>query len=405
MHILFILPQIEKGGGQVIQAIGLAQYFKSRKHNITIISDRSKLISRDSLEYIKSLDIQFIRNKSYNYIFFLRYLSLFLKTFNLIHSRQFDIIQIFEPHLSGLIGIFFKRIYKIPIIIRMGAKYIEYYKFKFRKSKFKFKNIFVLGIFGVFLKLIERITIRNSNYIIANCEFIKNNILNKNYLRNLDKIQVIPSGIKIDRNENIKDIQRNIDINFKYILYIGRIEKYKGIDILLDAFEHILNNNDSIKLILIGSTEINKLYYKDLKNKIKLKGLTKKIIFKGTISHSIIFKYLKRSEMLIVPSLKGKYKIEEGLPNVILEAFKMNCPVIASNVGGIHEIIKNNKTGLIYNPSDAKDLYKKIVFLLKNDNLKKKIIKKAKEYLIKERDLKKSSEKYLKLYEKLIKNR
>ena len=242
---------------------------------------------------------------------------------------------------------------------------------------------------------------RNQSFNKNNCQFIKKYILSKGYIQNHKKVRVIPSGVslnyyKSDGIQNKEKIREN-----RYLLYVGRIVYYKGLNTLIDAFKRVLSNYKTLKLILIGSTEINEKYFKKLKEKIEIDGLEKHIIFKGSVPHNDVYHYLKNAEVLILPSIKGIYSIEEGLPNVILEAFKMKCPVIASNIGGINEIIKDKETGLLIEPSNTTQLVNKILLLLKNDDLRGKIIKNARQYLLQNRNINTIYKEYLKIYKKL----
>ncbi|MHA1693946.1 MAG: glycosyltransferase family 4 protein [Candidatus Helarchaeota archaeon] len=401
MRILFLLPQLEKGGGQVIQALELAKFLKKNNHSVIIISDRSKKISKDGLEYLKYLDIHLIGKKSYNYLLLIRYVSLFFAFLKVFRKKRIDLIQIFDPHLGGLIGTLIKKIFEIPLVIRIGAKYNEYYENKIEKMNLIFRNQIFKEIFHILLEKFEMMSLKNSDIIISNCQFIKKYILSKGYIQNHKKVRVIPSGVslnyyKSDGIQNKEKIREN-----RYLLYVGRIVYYKGLNTLIDAFKRVLSNYKTLKLILIGSTEIDEKYFKKLKEKIEIDGLEKHIIFKGSVPHNDVYHYLKNAEVLILPSIKGMYSIEEGLPNVILEAFKMKCPVIASNIGGINEIIKDKETGLLIEPSNTTQLVNKILLLLKNDDLRGKIIKNARQYLLQNRNINTIYEKYLKVYKKL----
>ncbi|MBD3228846.1 MAG: glycosyltransferase [Candidatus Lokiarchaeota archaeon] len=402
MNILFILPQFERGGGQVIQALELAKFMKTRGHNIYIISDRSKIISKDSLRYLKTLNFTFIGKKSYDFIIIIKIIKILFKSIRLIKSKRIEIIQAFDPHFGGMIGSILNLIFSIPTIIRFGAKYIEYYIYKFRKKSFIFRNFFIIDILSIFLTSIEKFSILIAEKIIANCKFIENYYINKMSQKNRKKLLTIPSGIDL-RTPALDKTEENHDKIAPFILYIGRIVRYKGIETLIDVFIDILRENQSLKLILIGSTKYDKKYFIELQTEIRENYLMDKIIFKGSITHSKLFNFLRNAEFLVLPSEKDKYKIEEGLPNVILEAFKVKCPVIASNTGGIKEVVKNYYNGLLFQPKNEKDLYEKMKILLNNLELKRKIIKNAFRYLKNKRDIEFISKKYIHIYKELKK--
>ncbi|NLI56859.1 glycosyltransferase family 4 protein, partial [bacterium] len=78
----------------------------------------------------------------------------------------------------------------------------------------------------------------------------------------------------------------------------------------------------------------------------------------GEINNSLVPEYLIESDIFVLPSLS------EGFPVVVLEAMASGLPVVATNVGGLPEIIQENKNGFLVEPQNPRDLAKKILFLL-----------------------------------------
>jgi len=110
----------------------------------------------------------------------------------------------------------------------------------------------------------------------------------------------------------------------------------------------------------------------------------------GTILNSS--RYLKIFDLFVLPSVK------EGLPYTILEAMAAQSPIIATKVGGVSEIIENNKTGILVEPKNPLQLAEKIIYLLENEGLAQDYSLKAREKLEKEFQLKKMIEKTNELY-------
>jgi glycosyltransferase involved in cell wall biosynthesis len=105
---------------------------------------------------------------------------------------------------------------------------------------------------------------------------------------------------------------------------------------------------------------------------------------------------LKSSSLLVVPSRM------ESIPWVIKEAFYLRIPVIATKVGGIPEIIKDNVTGILVPPNDPDALLNAINLLLSNKELAKKLSDNAHEYCIKKMTYDASLSRYVKFYESLL---
>ena len=77
---------------------------------------------------------------------------------------------------------------------------------------------------------------------------------------------------------------------------------------------------------------------------------------------------MAKSDIFVLPSLS------EGFPNVILEAMAAGLPIISSNVGGVPDIIQDEVNGLLVEPMNSKEIAEKVLFILTNEELRKKIV-------------------------------
>ncbi|MHA1229527.1 MAG: glycosyltransferase family 4 protein [Candidatus Helarchaeota archaeon] len=401
MEILFIAPRIKKNGGQAVQIIQLAKFLNLNGHDIIIISPENVAFFTKEIRAFENSRFKFgIFKKIIEWIP-VRYLILIVKGIKYLKLYKVKVIQAFDPHLSGIVGTILGKLFNIPVVIRIGAKYNEFYIYKYLNNKPILRSSFIKSLFSTILSQIEKYSLNKCDKIIAICDFIFKYISSKSYLKDHKKIKVIPSGINLS-SLIYNDILRNSAKLGRYIIYVGRVVRYKGIDLLIESVAEILKKYD-LKLLIVGSTEFDPKFVYELKNKVNKYRLNKKIIFTGIIPHKMIPSMLKNAEMLVLPSLKKKYDIEEGIPNVILEAFNLECPVIASNVGGIPEIVHNYKTGLLFESGNKIELSEMIKILIHNSELREKIIKNAKNYLVKNRNIHTLYASYIKIYEELQK--
>lgn len=130
-----------------------------------------------------------------------------------------------------------------------------------------------------------------------------------------------------------------------YFLFVGRIEKQKGLQTLIDAF-----TNTDLKLKIIGFS--NNGYEEELKK--NLNGKKHHIGFLGRKTFEEIEQYLKTCLCTIVPS-----EWYDNFPNTILESFAYKKPVIATNFGSLPELVKDSETGLLFKYQDTNDLIQK----------------------------------------------
>ena len=148
------------------------------------------------------------------------------------------------------------------------------------------------------------------------------------------------------------------------IALVGRINSWKGQQLLLNAFNILSKKNDNIKLVYLGSAPPNQeIFELDLKSKIKEFNLEEKVIlipFQKEIS-----KFWNSIDIAVVPSTEP-----EPFGMVVIEAMLAKKPVVASNHGGPTEIILNNETGFLFEPNNEIQLANAIQKLIENQELR-----------------------------------
>lgn len=145
----------------------------------------------------------------------------------------------------------------------------------------------------------------------------------------------------------------NKDPKKHYILYVGYLRKHKGIFHLINVLPSLLRHYPEIELIFVGfGPEKN-----ELQKLVKNKGLEDHVSFEGLVFHETLRFYYNLADVLVLPSYT------EGTPNVILEAMACNTPCIATNVGGIPDILSEGG-GVLIPPRDDGKLLRAILKVL-----------------------------------------
>ena len=208
---------------------------------------------------------------------------------------------------------------------------------------------------------------------------------------NESKLELIYNGIDISMYKDLK-----IKKNEEHIIgTVGRFDQSKGIDTLIISFKTILENFPNLKLEIIGKG-CQELYYKELVTKLNLE---KNVRFLGYLNPNDVLQHMTRWEIFILPARW------EGLGMVLIEAGFLMLPIIATNVGGIPEIITNNVNGFLIKPDDPYEINTKVIELMRSKS--KRIYMgqqsriKVKEYFLIEDMVIKTE----KLYEKIFDNK
>lgn len=145
---------------------------------------------------------------------------------------------------------------------------------------------------------------------------------------------------------------------------VGRINENKGHITLLKSFREIEKKEPNAKLLFIGSVVCGKEYLlKDVKDKIKEFGLEKKVTILSF--QKDIWRFWDIIDIALVPSI-----ISESFGLVALEAMLSYKPVIASDLGALKEVVKENETGLLFNVKKEESLNKAITLLVENKALR-----------------------------------
>lgn len=160
-----------------------------------------------------------------------------------------------------------------------------------------------------------------------------------------------------------KEIFKSINKSSKIIGLVGRINRHKGQKLLLNVFDEIVKTNTNIFLLFIGSTIKSQNYLlEDLKNEISSKNLKERVTIINF--QKDIWKFYDCIDIVVVPTTDP-----EPFGLVALEGMLSKKPVVASNHGGLKEIVLHKKTGLLFEPNNKADLKISLETLLTKEPL------------------------------------
>jgi glycosyltransferase involved in cell wall biosynthesis len=199
--------------------------------------------------------------------------------------------------------------------------------------------------------------------VIVNSRYMYNAVI-KWYGVDSRKIVVIPHGVDFKRFSECK-IKLALDGD-PVVLYVGKLSKRKGIDILFQAIAKLRLELPGIKLHLVGSGYLN--YFQLLAKKL---GIGKLAVFHGYVDDLMLPAYYKSADFCVFPS---KY---ESFGIVFLEAMASGIPVIATPVGVAPEIIHHSENGILVEPNNPDMLASAILWLSHDRHLRIKLSQNA----------------------------
>jgi glycosyltransferase involved in cell wall biosynthesis len=339
MKILMLNEIKDWGGGEVL-TLDLAAALIKAGVDLTLGCNRKSVLA----ERAQEMDVPVITFPMRNEldIFAVIYIS------NLIHKKKFDIIHThtMRDHVLGSLAA--KQGGKTGSVRTQHIHFPENPSFMAQLAYKKWTDV-----------------------IVCNSDFIKKDLEKAGIDNSL--LRVVHNGIDFDRigdgedSENIRD-EFEIPEGCPVIGCAGSLFKTKGQEHLIKAFPAILKKYPDARILIAGDGS-------ERKNLEKLSESIEggqKIIFAG--KRKDMANIMKSIDIMVVPSV---WEEPFGLVNV--EAMYAGVPVIASNVGGIPEIIEDSKTGLLVPPGDEAAIANAVIKLLEDNDLKNRIIKNARE--------------------------
>jgi glycosyltransferase involved in cell wall biosynthesis len=171
-----------------------------------------------------------------------------------------------------------------------------------------------------------------------------------------ERLETIPMGVR-----PLRQIETLSDSGDLIVLYLGRLVRIKGVEVLIEALSDFKERtNRPIKLWIIGEgCEKNRLRRLAAEKQIRT-------AFLGSLGGDEKMAVLQRADIVVIPSLMLESKRTEGLPVTLLEALSSGKAIIASEVGGIPEVIRDGWNGLLVPPGDIRRLTECLTELIGN---------------------------------------
>jgi glycosyltransferase involved in cell wall biosynthesis len=184
--------------------------------------------------------------------------------------------------------------------------------------------------------------------VIVNSEFMRT-LVSRYY--NAKRICLIRNGVQIDQIRKAKKVQLEGEVK---LLFVGKLISLKGVDLLLKAFSDLKNSTSTDIRLYIAGTGTHEPMYKSLASQL---GVEKQVHFLGHLPLSECYSLYRSCSMLVLPSRF------ESAPMTLLEGLAAGIPIVATNVGGIPEIVEDGRNGFLTRP-DSSEIAEKIRFLI-----------------------------------------
>lgn len=296
-------------------------------------------------------------------------------------------IEIVEAPLWDAQGFVTSLISPVPVVIRLItplSKFIEIQGFQISRD-FKLAN------------WLEGETVRRATKNIAISRNIGSLISRLHRIRE-DTLAYSVLGIELPEEHQLR--RRSITERYE-ILFVGRLERRKGIDVLFRAIPLIIDAEPSARFTIVGrDTNLapnGTSYKKHLLDTLDEK-YHKYIALAGFVTSGELRDHYRNCDVFVAPSLY------ESFGQIYIEAMAWAKPVIGCNVGGVPEVIRDGETGFIIEPDDEHELAKRII-TLKDDTLREKMGCAAREFVQNTFTIEKMVSDTLNVYDSILEKR
>lgn len=353
----------------------IAKRVKSAGNEVAIISRESEIESEDVPIYELRFPgdvIPFFRN----FVFPFRTLSV-LKKFNLIHTQY---------HPDIFVGNAVSKFVKKPHVFTYhGFAPVRVWRNYRQKLKMIDHRV------GTFFALRS-----NANKVITVSHFLKEELIMKYFIEE-KKIQVIYNGVDAERfnpNVNGNSVRQLYELgDCPVVLYLGRLDLYKGVQFLIEAIPFVLKELPEAKFLIGG---VMRYDISDLGRLIKSLKIRNSVIFTGYVPDRDVPKLYACCDVFCYPSLW------EGFGLTPAEAQACGKPVVAFNTCAIPEVVKNTETGLLVEPRNIEALAEALVSLLQDKKRRLGMGSKARERVLRLFSWDKAAEQTLRVYHEVI---
>lgn len=243
-----------------------------------------------------------------------------------LREKKYDLIHVHWPFPHGLFGWFAGRWAKAPVVSQFHGVELRW----------------VSNKLPVFLPFLRRV-LRTSALVIANSSHTRDDILKIHPCR----VEIVPYGSPV-REEADTQLPPEDPSRARRLLFVGRLVERKGVEYLVRALRHLEGLPWPVHLDIVGAGPLGESLGA-LADKL---GLRERVHLAGRVANEDLKRYYSACDCFVLPAIIDSRGDTEGLGVVLVEALTFRRPVVASGVGGIVDVIKHERTGLLVPEKD-----------------------------------------------------
>jgi glycosyltransferase involved in cell wall biosynthesis len=276
---------------------------------------------------------------------------IILKITSLVSKKRYDLVHAVEETVFMALGL--KALLKIPYVYDMDSslaqQMVEKYPF--------LEKIKISGI----LQWFEKMAVKNATVVVPVCQALADDMADAKP----KKVVILPdvSLLKAEKKTPEDDIKMQLQLSNLTLMYVGNLESYQGIDLLLESLSLVLKKTEKIDLVIVGGATEDIQKYQAKADSL---GLGKQVHFLGQKPASQLGTYLSQADILVSPRTKGK-----NTPMKIYSYLDSGKAVLATDLP-THTQVLNQENAMLAE-ARPEDFAQKMVSLISDPQLRLKL--------------------------------
>jgi PEP-CTERM/exosortase A-associated glycosyltransferase len=310
----------------------------------------------------------------------------------LVDELKPDILHAHSPVLTALPSLWVGRRRRIPVVYEVRALWedgaVDHGTTREGSLRYRLS------------KSLETFALRRATRVTTICEGLRREITGRGVPAG--RIEVIPNAVDTSTfrtgGEKVPELIRSLRLEGCTVLgFIGSFYGYEGLELLVDAFAELSGRDERLRLLLVGGGPQEE----SLRSRVEHHGLLGRVIMTGRVPHREVTAHYDAIDLLVYPRLRTRLT-EHVTPLKPLEAMAQGRLLLASDVGGHHELIRDGDNGFLFAAGDAHDLVAKVEALLARREQWPEVCRRARAFVERERTWKSSVARYAAVYEGAI---
>lgn len=380
LRILFLVPHpfYEDRGSPI--AVGLLlKALSARGERVDVITyPLGRDVSYENIAFYRTRSLPFIRyiRPGFSWKKVICDGFMLFRALRFASKRRYDIVHAIEE--SVFIALFLRCIFRIPYIYDMDSslvdQMIERYPF--------------LSLFKSFFRFFEKLAIQKAQSVLPVCQALANKALQ--YRSGGVHVLQDVSLLSQDGSKSMPHLRDELQIKDLIVMYVGNLESYQGIDLLLESFKLALGEGRGT-LVIIGGGVLDIGKYRE---KAACMGIQRNVHFLGPKPVGELYGYLSQADILISPRIKGA-----NTPMKLFSYLHSGKPVLATDLE-THTQILTDQVAMLASPN-PEAFSKALMKLVENVELREKLGEAGKNFVEKNFSLEKFRDKVNTLYDDL----